>query len=100
MKHISFRKALFGSKKKKIKLGTILTQIDFINMLTGILDLDENQKISSNTQLFEILDSLGILSLMAMIDDQFNVVLSREDLRQYQTVDELYNFVMEKQNNG
>ena len=69
-------------------------------MLTGILDLDENQKISSNTQLFEILDSLGILSLMAMIDDQFNVVLSREDLRQYQTVDELYNFVMEKQNNG
>ena len=81
-------------------MGTILTQIDFINMLTGILDLDENQKISSNTQLFEILDSLGILSLMAMIDDQFNVVLSREDLRQYQTVDELYNFVMEKQNNG
>ena len=100
MKHISFRKALFGSKKKEIKLGTILTQIDFINMLTGILDLDENQKISSNTQLFEILDSLGILSLMAMIDDQFNVVISREDLRQYQTVDELYNFVMEKQNNG
>ena len=100
MKHISFRKALFGSKKKEIKLETILTQIDFINMLTGILDLDENQKISSNTQLFEILDSLGILSLMAMIDDQFNVVLSREDLRQYQTVDELYNFVMEKQNNG
>jgi len=69
-------------------------------MLTGILDLDENQKISSNTQLFEILDSLGILSVMAMIDDQFNVVLSREDLRQYQTVDELYNFVMEKENNG
>ena len=81
-------------------METILTQIDFINMLTGILDLDENQKISSNTQLFEILDSLGILSVMAMIDDQFNVVLSREDLRQYQTVDELYNFVMEKENNG
>ena len=81
-------------------MGKILTQIDFINMLTGILDLDENQKISSNTQLFEILDSLGILSVMAMIDNQFNVVLSREDLRQYQTVDELYNFVMEKENNG
>lgn len=38
-------------------------------------------------------DSLALLSLMAMLEDEYNMTIPREEFQKINTVEELYNFV-------
>lgn len=47
---------------------------------------------------YENWDSLALLSLMALLEDEFNMTIPREDFEKIQTIEELYMYVKSNQN--
>jgi len=41
-------------------------------------------------------DSMALLSLMAMLDDEYNKTIPREDFQKILTIEEIYNFINKK----
>lgn len=76
-----------------------MNEIDkFIESFKQILDEPDNVPISSNT-LFKDLeewDSLTNLSLMAMVDSDFNVKLNADEIKNCNTISDLFNTIISK----
>lgn len=67
-------------------------------------EVDDNSITDLNSDIkfreLEAWDSLTALSIMAMLDDKYNVNLSAEDMRSANTLKELYILVETKSNRG
>lgn len=66
--------------------------------LTEILEADEGE-ITAET-LFrehELWDSLAAISLLAVLDDEFNVHISEDDLKTLNSVQDLHDLITSKQ---
>ena len=60
-------------------------------------DTDPSEiKAETNFRDLEEWSSLIGLSIISMVDDEFEVVLKGDDMRRANTVEELYNFVLSK----
>jgi acyl carrier protein len=64
---------------------------EFIEELIDTLELEDNS--DENTEIAEYLDSLGILSLIALIDQHFNKRYSAEDIRKVTSVKSLISMI-------
>lgn len=67
----------------------------FIETLKDALEIDYNEKIAEDTDLrnLEEYDSLSILSIIAMIDENFNEKLSGSDFKSITTVRSLMELI-------
>ena len=72
---------------------------DFIENFKEILDEPEAISLSSKTIIKDIdeWDSLSNLSLMAMVDSDYNVKLNADDIKNSHTLLDLFNFIKSKQ---
>ena len=68
-----------------------------INIVKEALDIEE-ETIDLNTQFdsLDTWDSLGKLSLIALIDESFNVQISDKEFNSFQTLDDLYTALKSK----
>ncbi|ESE41172.1 acyl carrier protein [Shewanella xiamenensis] len=69
---------------------------EFLNQLEEILELDTNT-LKGNEVLLDIeqWDSLAFLSIIAMADEHFDIVIQGDKLEQIKTVDDLVALVQE-----
>lgn len=69
---------------------------EFLNQLEEILELDPNT-LQGNEILLDIeqWDSLAFLSIIAMADEHFDIVIQGDKLEQIKTVDDLVALVQE-----
>lgn len=70
----------------------------FIQQFTNLLEEPDAVQITAST-LFRELDeysSLLALTIVAMVDEEYDVAIKAEDLRKAQTIEDLFNIVKEK----
>ena len=73
--------------------------IDFIENFKEILDESEEINISAETRFKDIdeWDSLTNLSLMAMVDSEYNVKLNADEIKESETLLDLFTIIKSKQ---
>ena len=70
----------------------------FIQQFTDLLEEPESVQITAST-LFRDLEeysSLLALTIVAMVDEEYDVAIKAEDLRKAQTIEDLFNIIKEK----
>jgi acyl carrier protein len=69
----------------------------FLSLVKETLEI-ENQDIEANDQFrdYEEWDSLAALSILAMINQEFDVIISRIEFDQIRTIKEIFEFVNDK----
>ena len=70
----------------------------FIQQFTDLLEEPESSQITAST-FFRDLDeysSLLALTIVAMVDEEYDVAIKAEDLRKAQTIEDLFNIIKEK----
>lgn len=68
-----------------------------ISIVKEALELeDENVSLTDHLSSYDSWDSLGRLSLIALIDEHFDVQLSDEEFSSFETVADLHNAVVAK----
>jgi len=66
----------------------------FLQIVAEALEKDSQRlQITDNFRDYEEWDSLAILSIMALMEENFGAIISRENLNKCQTLEDLYNFV-------
>lgn len=73
-----------NQKKLKNKLESIICQIASVDKECITLETDLSQLC---------VDSIGLLTAICLIEDEYGIVLKNEDLFQIKSFDELINFV-------
>ncbi|QYJ74127.1 acyl carrier protein [Shewanella sp. FJAT-52076] len=69
---------------------------EFLNALEEILELDTNTLSGTETLAdIDTWDSLAFLSVIAMADEHFDIVIQGDKLEQIQSVDDLVSLVQE-----
>lgn len=70
----------------------------FIKHFSEQLEEPEAVRITASTKFHEIdeYSSLLALTIIAMIDEEYDVTIKGEDLRKAQTIEDLFNIVKEK----
>lgn len=70
----------------------------FIQQFTELLEEPEAVQISVSTKFHELdeYSSLLALTIVAMVDEEYDVAIKAEDLRKAQTIEDLFNIVKEK----
>lgn len=71
---------------------------EFIRNFSEIFDDCDPASLSSETKFRELddWDSIAGLSVIGMIDEEYDVTLNAEDMKACQTIEELYNRVQSK----
>jgi acyl carrier protein len=67
-----------------------------LEFLKEQLDLEKSLNLSDQIQALDEWDSLATLALMAMIDEEYDVILGQEDLEKMETIQDIVDFI--KQN--
>lgn len=67
---------------------------EFILKLEDLFELSKDTiKPEDRFREYEVWDSLALLSLMAMLEDEYNITIPRDDFQKIDTIQELYNYV-------
>jgi len=66
-----------------------------IEIVKEALDLD-NASINDEFESYDTWDSLGKLSLIALIDEHFSIQISDKEFNEFKTVEDLYNSLLAK----
>ncbi|MDG2356681.1 MAG: acyl carrier protein [Polaribacter sp.] len=66
-----------------------------IEIVKEALDLD-NATINDEFESYDTWDSLGKLSLIALIDEHFSIQISDKEFNEFKTVEDLYNSLLAK----
>lgn len=71
---------------------------EFIDYFGELLEDTDPSEISATTEFKNLEDwsSLMALSLIAMVDENYNVTLGAEDIRNAKTLEDLYNVIQSK----
>ncbi len=68
---------------------------EFIESLKEVLEIEDRDiQLSDNFRDYDEWDSLGQLSLIAMMDDEYGVVIEESEFSELKTVEDLLNAVM------
>lgn len=88
---------IFGFKTKAIRI----MKDKFIDGLREALELeDKDIKMSDTFRNYDEWNSLGQLSLIAMLDENFDVTIEEEVFNKLLTVEDLYNEVLKRAESG
>lgn len=67
---------------------------DFIKKIEDVFEKPSGSiKQNDNFREYQEWDSLALLSLMAMLDDEYNVTIHRDDFQKINTIEEMYNYI-------
>lgn len=69
---------------------------EFIDELTDIFDLEEPVNMEDEFRKFESWSSLVYLSIIAMIDENYDIIIPREDFLEMKTIGDIYSYVVSK----
>ena len=71
---------------------------EFVKNFADLFEETEPDTIKPSTEFRNIEEwsSLGALSVIAMVDEVYNAKLTGDDIRNSQTIEDLYNLVMSK----
>lgn len=68
---------------------------EFIESLKEVLEIEDREvQLSDHFRDYDEWDSLGQLSLIAMMDDEYGVVIEESEFSKLKTVEDLLNAVM------
>lgn len=70
---------------------------DFIKKIEDVFEMP-NGSINPNDNFreYQEWDSLALLSLMAMLEDEYNSTISRDNFQRLLTIEDLYNYIISK----
>ena len=67
---------------------------DFIKKIEEVFEMPSGSITpNDNFREYQEWDSLALLSLMAMLDDEYNVTIPRDDFQKLKTIEELYFYI-------
>lgn len=67
---------------------------NFIEKLEDLLEMSKGSiHLNDNFREYENWDSLALLSLMAMLEDEYNITIPRDDFQKLNTVEEMFNYI-------
>ena len=70
---------------------------DFLIKLETVFEIERiNIKMTDNFRNYESWDSIAMLTLMAMLQDEYNISISREEFEKITTINDLYFFIKTK----
>lgn len=72
------------------------------NFIQNIVDLFDDNDTSNFSALTDFKDndewnSLLVLSVIAMVDEEYGIIITSDDIRQAKTIEDLYSIVKSKQ---
>ena len=72
-----------------------MTLNEFVDCFAAELDETPKELFNAETVYRDLdeWDSLAVLSIISMIDEEFEKTVTGADLREYSTIKELYNFI-------
>lgn len=70
---------------------------DFLEQMAEILEVDTVQSTDTIVD-FDAWDSLTTLSIIALVDEEYEVSLTNKEIIEAQTIEGLYNFITVKRN--
>jgi len=71
---------------------------DFLEQMADIVEVDEDEMDAEQPfRDYEAWDSLAVLSTLALIEEDYDVVVSNEELRGVTTLKQLWDLVQSKQ---
>lgn len=69
----------------------------FLNSLKEVMDIENHEvNMTDNFRDYEEWSSLAHLSIIAMLDEEYDFQIEESDFRKLQTVEDLYNAVKSK----
>ncbi len=68
----------------------------FLKRFTEVIERQDEVKLEDEFESYEEWDSLTLLALLSMIDDDYGVNISPEQFKKMKTVKDIYNFIMDK----
>lgn len=68
----------------------------FLKRFADAIDRDGEVKMEDEFRNYEEWDSLASLSLVSMLDDEYEINISHNELEKLKTVKDLYDFVLSK----
>lgn len=68
----------------------------FIELVTEILEEDTPVRLEDRLDSFDFWDSLAVLSLVSMIDDEYEVIIGNKELETLETVGDVLKLVNSK----
>jgi len=71
-------------------------ETEILKLLKEQLDLDKSLTLSDKFKDLDEWDSLATLSLMSIIDEEYDVIIGQEDLEVMGTIQDIINFVKKK----
>ena len=72
---------------------------NFIEKIEELLEISKGTIDPKNRfREYKSWDSLALLSLMAMLEDEYNITIPRDEFQKINTIEELFNYVKINQN--
>lgn len=66
----------------------------FLNLVKEVLEIEDRElNLSDRFRDFEEWDSLANLSLVALLDDEFGIVIDSQEFRKMNTLQEIYDVI-------
>lgn len=72
----------------------------FIELFTKILERDDPVKFEDSLRDLEEWDSLAVLSLLSMVDEEYGVIMGGEDLEKMETIKDVWDFIKTNSNHA
>tara|TARA_B100000945_G_C19952402_1_gene399160 strand:- start:93 stop:317 length:225 start_codon:yes stop_codon:yes gene_type:complete len=66
---------------------------DFLINVANVLEIDSDLSLSDVFRDYQEWDSLALLSLLSMIDDEYEVIISEQKLNEMKTLNDILNFI-------
>jgi acyl carrier protein len=69
-------------------------ELELLKAITEILELENDAQITDVFRDYDEWDSLAYLSVIALIDENYNLVIPREEFQQMKTIQDICNYVI------
>ena len=90
---------ILQSEQKKSKINTRLMELNnFIEKLSEALEMENATVLTGDTKFRELpeWDSLSYLSVIAMMDEEYDTQIESADFKKLETINDIINFIEKK----
>tara|TARA_B110001450_G_C17665632_1_gene499395 strand:- start:3283 stop:3510 length:228 start_codon:yes stop_codon:yes gene_type:complete len=72
-------------------------QQKFILLVKETLEIENREiRMSDTFRDFDEWDSLGLLTMIGIIDEEYNVIIEGKAFQELQTIQDIYNYILEQ----
>lgn len=72
-------------------------QQKFILLVKETLEIENREiRMSDTFRDFDEWDSLGLLTMIGIIDEEYNVIIESKAFQELQTIQDIYNYILEQ----